>query len=209
MLKTVVWNSNKPMKYSLKIILICVSILSAAPSFALKMKPVNLQQLATQSDAIALIEIETSQTIKFGTLSCGIEHKSKVDKLLKGSGGDTLGFGYMEGLKTGKKYLVFLNKNSAESKLTIFTTTNFQKQFSDKTRLSECRKLQLAEYTLAQAGLAYFEIETNKFFDFKPSIKVLTQYFRLPEGINSVEDKQIPTTHWVSLDELVKIIKSN
>ena len=62
-------------------------------------------------------------------------------RILKSEIDDPLQFGYMNGLKTGGRYLVFLNKNIA----TIFTTTNFQKQFFDKERLSSCRSLRQSE----------------------------------------------------------------
>jgi len=196
------------MKYLLKIILVCVITLSMTSAIALKMKPVNLQQLVGYSDFVALVEIKSSQTIKSDTVSCGVEYIAKVDNTLKGRTDDVLSFGYMKGLKMGKKYLIFVNKNTLESKLTIFTTTNFQKQFSDKENLSECKKLQLAGYILAQAGLAYFEVEPTEIFNLKPGVKIRMQYFRLPDNIKSVEDKLTPTIRWVKLDDLLRMINN-
>jgi len=183
-----------------------ISIFSSQTVFALKIKPLNLLQLATQSETIALIKINASKIIKSGDIFCGIEHKAHVIKFFKGKTTDEFNFGYMQGLKTGRQYLVFLNSNNIDSKSTIFTGTNLQKQYADKTTLAECRKHQLAEYTLAQAGLASFEIEPAEAFDFKAGVKIQTQYFRIPDDIRSDEDKQSPEVNWVKLDELLQLL---
>lgn len=197
------------MKNLLTLIVITISVFNISPSYAVKMKPISLQNLAAQSDVIALVEIEESRQIKTVTTSCGVEHKTTVHQVIKGDINGSVNFGYMSGLKTGKKYLVFLNKNSAKNKAVIFTSTNFQKQFSNKATLSECEKVQLAEYTLSQAGTAYFDIEPFESFEYKQSAKISTQYFRVGESLKHVADKHEPNSIWVEFDSLVKVFKAD
>lgn len=196
------------MKNLLTLIVIGFTALSATPSCALKMKPISLQNLSMQADVIALVEIEASRQIKTGEVNCGVEHKTKVFKAIKGDIKHSVNFGYMAGLVTGERYLVFLKKNNIDNKAVIFTSSQFQKQFSDKTTLAICKKNQLAEYTLSQAGTAYFAVEASEFFDFKPAAIISTRYFRAPEGVESVDNKQSPASKWVELDTLLKLIKS-
>jgi len=120
------------MKNLLTLIVICIFVLNILPSFALKMKPVSLKKLALHANAIALVEIQESRQIKTHTATCGIEHKTRVHRVIKDDINSSVNFGYMNGLETGKKYLVFLNKNSADAKTIIFTSTHFRNEFPER-----------------------------------------------------------------------------
>ncbi len=193
------------MRNLLKFIFSSFFLLYISVSYATKIKPVTLQQLTKQADIIALVEIQSSRLLKTLEYSCGIEHQANTYKILKGNVSSPIKFGYMNGLKTGKRYLVFLSKDAS----TIFTSSRFQKQFFNKPRLNACKKIQQAKYTLSQAGTAYFEIEPSEYFNFSPSVRIQNRYFSVTDNIKGVADTNSPNGYWVKLDDIIQFIKDS
>ncbi|VAW64578.1 hypothetical protein MNBD_GAMMA09-945 [hydrothermal vent metagenome] len=181
----------------IKFLLLCVFIIQPPCVYAHKVKALTLQQLAAQSDIVALVEIEASREIKKEKFSCGFEYTARAVNILKGKTDERFKFGYMQGLQPGRQYLIFL----VDSRSFLYVNINVFKEYPGLMALIECKKIQPEKYTLAQGGSAFFEIETSSIFDHRPVISIERQHLKVSKGMKYVNDRHNTSLIWITLDD--------
>ena len=117
---------------------------------------VPLETLYKEADVVALLQVIEGKLLQPLGDKCGARHKGHVVEIFKGDKAKILEFGYAEGLRVGKRYLVFLTHSPREYRL--LGSTNSVSRQREAEFEKKCASKQTAK-KIMQGGQGAMVIE--------------------------------------------------
>ena len=97
--------------------------------------PVNLHELHSASEQVAIVQIVDGSVLLNGGVECGAKYRGRVIETIKGNAlADTIEFGRYEGLEIGTRYVLFLSSKGGPYSPMLSTNSDAVRELQERER---------------------------------------------------------------------------
>jgi len=172
----------------IKYLIVAIIILISSIGHSTTVPQIRITKLYQQADVVAIVRIESGETINGTNFPCGAKYQGKVINSLKNSKVNQLiEFGYYFGHGIGNEYIVFLNKK--HNVYSPLASTNSGLMDSQAQFDRECYSKH-PELVVMHSGFGMRELQYHGESKSNYAFLIPTNYLSLPKDTEYTEPKK-------------------